>query len=117
MAQNPLLTQPWTLTWRSLQRDHGWRVVLTNAAYTGLSSHSAAEGLPVSCIFLSDVAAQTGSPETEGEDDDEDFVHRWRVQNGVIEAGEVEGNQVVGRLTERVHKFGSWRALQYYIHR
>ena len=127
LAQNPVLTQPWTLTWRELQVYHAWRVVLQTAAYRHLSSLSATEGLPVKCIFLSQsplvalsgqssVQASESDAEQAEDQDSEHFVGQWRKQNGVVDAGDVDEMQL-NKLREGVHRFTSWRGLQYYIHR
>lgn len=113
LAENPLLAQPWTLVWRTLHHEHGWRVVLSDSAYRGLTSTTPAEGLVVDSIFLSD-AADPDSEEKEGERDD--FVHHWRLQHGVLEAADVAQRQAC-RIVEGVHRFSSWRGLQHYIHR
>jgi len=128
LAQNPVLTQPWTLTWRELQHYHAWRVVLHPAAYRHLSSLSATEGLPVKCIFLSQNplmvvsgqssarASQSDAEQEEDDQEDGNFVVQWRKQNGVVDGGDVDEVQLC-RLREGVHRFASWRSLQYYIHR
>ena len=113
LAQNPCLTQAWGGIWQALHREHGWRAVLTDSACRNITSASLVESQPVACLFLSDRRVRPAAAAAAAA---QNYIQRWLQENGAVEHGDVEDRQAC-TLTEGVHKFSSWRALQYYIHR